>query len=80
MSFSQSITIPLGRTHIPTGQAAQVLSIRPQTMRKQYSARGAYCGIRPTKACNGRLYWSVEALQLLLEVGTVKSSVCVARP
>jgi hypothetical protein len=67
MSFSSNSAMHLNRTHVPTEEAAYVLSVQPQTMRKQYSACGAYCGIRPTKARNGRLYWSVEALNRLVK-------------
>lgn len=31
--------------------------VKPQTVRKGYSIKGAYLGVVPTKLANGRLLW-----------------------
>lgn len=34
--------------------------VLPQTVRKQYSQKGSYFGIKPVKLPNGRLAWPPE--------------------
>lgn len=48
-----------------TEQAAAVLHLQPQTLRKAYSQQGAYFGVRPRKAANGRLFWDALAIRNL---------------
>lgn len=45
-----------------TEQAAAVLHLQPQTLRKAYAVQGAYFGVRPRKAANGRLFWDARAI------------------
>jgi len=43
-----------------------VLHLRPQTLRKAFSQKGAYFGVRPQKATNRRLFWNAQ------EIGKLK--------
>lgn len=47
-----------GRDLITTPEFAEVFSVRPQTVRKNYCLTGEAYGIQPTKIGN-RLLWSV---------------------
>lgn len=40
-----------------TADFARVNHVKPQTVRKRYSATGSYFGIKPCKLPNGRLDW-----------------------
>ncbi|AHB74769.2 hypothetical protein U875_25355 [Pandoraea pnomenusa 3kgm] len=56
------------RKHLTTDEAASILCLRPQTLRKAYATRGSYGGVIPTKcAANRRLYWEAEAVRRLIE-------------
>lgn len=59
---------PVYRKHLTTDEAANILCLRPQTLRKAYAARGSYGGVIPTKcAANRRLYWEADAVRRLIE-------------
>ncbi len=53
---------PHHQPDLNTEQAAALLHLRPQTLRKAYSQTGAYFGVRPRKAANGRLFWNVTEI------------------
>lgn len=61
-----SIASPLeNQPDLSTDQAAAVLHLQPQTLRKAFSQQGAYFGVRPSKAANGRLFWDAAAIRSL---------------
>jgi len=60
-----------GRPYLTTEEAAQLLGLRPQTLRKAYSLQGRYFSVTPKKAANRRLYWNADAVNGLIE-GSVK--------
>lgn len=54
---------------LSTEQAAAILHLRPQTLRKAYSQEGAYFGVRPRKAANRRLFWNANEICALIADG-----------
>lgn len=50
---------------LTTEKLAQQLSLRPQSIRKRYSATGTYHGVRPLKLPNRRLMWPADSLAQL---------------
>jgi hypothetical protein len=54
------------RDLITTPEFAQVFSVQPQTVRKNYCLTGEAYGIRPTKIGN-RLLWSVTKVAAKLQ-------------
>lgn len=50
---------------LATAEAAAVLRVRPQTLRRALCLNGHYLGVRPTKLPNGRLLWDASALDRL---------------
>lgn len=58
---------PFGREYITTEEAADLLGLRPQTLRKAYSSDGRYFSIVPKKAANRRLYWKADLVRALIE-------------
>jgi len=50
---------------LDTAEAAAVLRVRPQTLRRALCLNGHYLGLRPTKLPNGRLLWDAADLDLL---------------
>ena len=61
-----SNTLPLEeQPDLNTKQAASELGLKPQTLRKANSLHGAYFGVRPRKAANGRLFWGHGAIMKL---------------
>lgn len=59
---------PFSRKHLTTDEAAEMLCVQPQTLRKAYSQRGAYGNVKPTKCVfNRRLYWDADAVRRLME-------------
>ena len=48
-----------------TGEFAEQVKTKPQTIRKRYSQTGSYYGIRPVKLPNGRLLWPTDAILTL---------------
>ncbi|WP_309829853.1 hypothetical protein [Caballeronia sp. LZ065] len=61
--------IRCAQSHVPTEEAATMLMVQPQTMRKQFSQKGEYCGIRPRRLPNRRLAWPLAEIQALLNGG-----------
>lgn len=51
---------------ISTEQFAEKLHIKPNTVRTKLCKDGHVFGLKPTKLPNGRLLWSVEAVEALL--------------
>lgn len=50
-----------------TEELANLLRMRPQSIRKCYSKTGNYLGIQPIKLPNGRLVWPYDQVAKLLE-------------
>ncbi|WP_234461228.1 helix-turn-helix domain-containing protein [Burkholderia pseudomallei] len=56
-----------GREYLTTEEAADLLGLRPQTLRKAYSSDGCYFSVVPKKAANRRLYWRADSVRALIE-------------
>ena len=56
------------RFSLITKELAARLRVEPQTVRKQYSKTGSYCGLRPMQLPNRRLLWPEDALEQLVEM------------
>lgn len=54
---------------LTTEELADLLSIRPQSIRKRYCQTGAYFSLRPVKMPNGRLAWPPDSLEQLMSKG-----------
>lgn len=54
---------------LTTEELADLLSIRPQSIRKRYCQTGAYFSLRPVKMPNGRLAWPSDSLEQLMSKG-----------
>ena len=50
---------------LDTAEAADLLRIRPQTLRRALCLQGHYYGMRPTKLPSGRLLWDSADLDRL---------------
>ena len=50
---------------LDTAEAADLLRIRPQTLRRALCLQGHYFGMRPAKLPNGRLLWDAADLDRL---------------
>ena len=59
---NQVITRP---RKLDTTEAADVLRVRPQTLRHSLCLKGHYMGLRPVKLPNGRLLWEAAAVAAL---------------
>ncbi|VVD62546.1 DNA-binding protein [Pandoraea eparura] len=59
----------LNRTHISTKEAAAILLVKPQTMRKSHCIYGEYAGIRPTRLASRKLAWPVDGIERALMHG-----------
>ncbi len=59
--------VPENRDFLSTEEFAAALAVDPQSVRKRYSQKGSYHGIRPTKLPNRRMLWPAEAVKRLLE-------------
>jgi hypothetical protein len=55
------------RDFLTTEEAAELLGLRPQTLRKAYSIDGCYFSVVPKKAVNRRLYWKTNDIRTLIE-------------
>lgn len=55
------------REYLTTEEAADLLGLRPQTLRKAYSSDGCYFSVVPKKAANRRLYWKADLVRSLIE-------------
>ncbi|WP_446332868.1 hypothetical protein [Burkholderia pseudomallei] len=56
----------LARYNLTTKQLAALLNVKEQTVRKAYSAKGHYCGLKPLKLPNRFLLWPDDARERLL--------------
>lgn len=56
-----------GRKYLTTDEAAAILCLQPQTLRKSYSQHGHYMSIKPRRAPNRRLYWNIDEIKAVLE-------------
>ena len=52
---------------LDTAEAAAVLRLRPQSLRRALCLQGHYYGITPTKLPNGRLLWNSADLDRLTD-------------
>lgn len=52
---------------LDTAEAAAVLRVKPQTLRRALCLQGHYFGMRPVKLPNGRLLWDAADLDRLTE-------------
>lgn len=50
---------------LDTAEAAAVLRVKPQTLRRALCLQGHYFGMRPVKLPNGRLLWDAVDLDRL---------------
>lgn len=66
-SNPQATQDPVSR--ISTADLAVALSLRPQSLRKRFSATGSYFGVTPLKLRNGRLLWPADAIEQLAKRG-----------
>lgn len=57
------------RTHISTDEAAAVLLVKPQTMRKGHCICGEYAGIRPVRLASRKLAWPLDGIARALMQG-----------
>lgn len=53
-----------------TNQAASILGVRPQTLRKRFCHSGTYFGVRPSKLPNGKLRWPADAVETFMSGGS----------
>jgi predicted site-specific integrase-resolvase len=69
-NFQLPVASPLTgvRQFLTTDELAERLRVRPQTIRKRYSATGAYFNLRPVKMPNRRLMWPANAIEQLMGV------------
>jgi hypothetical protein len=51
---------------INTSQFAELLGVKPDTIRHALCVRGDYMGIRPLKLPNARLMWSAREAERIL--------------
>lgn len=49
-----------------TKDAARILRVKPQTLRRALCVRGEYYGITPRKMPNGRLLWDADSIDALV--------------
>jgi len=54
---------------ITTGEFAEALRVKPDTIRRGLCVNGHYMGERPNKLPNGRLLWDAEAPRRII-IGT----------
>jgi hypothetical protein len=54
---------------LTTEELAAALRVKPQTIRAGLCNTGHYCGMRPVKLPNGRLYWDSGELASLMNGG-----------
>ena len=53
-------------SHLTTEQLAEILHVKPETIRSGLCRTGNYCGIIPLKLPNRRLAWPAENVARLL--------------
>ena len=54
---------------LSTEELADLLRVKPQTVRASFCRKSNYLGLRPTKLPNGRLLWDSDAVDRLIEGG-----------
>lgn len=59
-------TAPITARKIPTEELADLLLIRPQTVRAGYCRNGHYLGMVPVKLANRRLLWDSAEVDALI--------------
>lgn len=52
-----------------TNEFAEIMGIRPQSIRKRHFQTGSYFSVRPIKMPNGRLLWKFDDIIDFLENG-----------
>jgi hypothetical protein len=58
------------RPYMTTEEAAELLCVQPQTLRKAWSQRGSYGSLKPYKVkASRRLYWPTEGIRRMVEEG-----------
>lgn len=57
----------LYRKYVPTIDFAYILGVKSTTIHQNLCLKGHYMGIRPIKLPNGRLMWSKEEIQHIME-------------
>ena len=63
-----ALHLALMHPYLTTEEAANVLRVQPQTLRKAWSQRGAYGTLKPFKVkASRRLYWKTEEVRRLIE-------------
>ena len=55
---------------LDTAEAADLLRVRPQTLRRALCLQVHYMGLKPAKLPNGRLLWDTAAVVALTSGGT----------
>ncbi|MCK2088750.1 hypothetical protein MXC99_11265 [Thauera aromatica] len=63
--MNKQFRVILNPRKLDTAEAAAVLRVRPQTLRRALCLNGHYLGLRPTKLPNGRLLWDAADLDRL---------------
>ena len=54
---------------LSTDELAEMMGVRPQTVRSAYCAKGHYLGLMPQKLPNRLLRWPRQAAESLIEGG-----------
>ena len=63
--MNTQITVINRPRKLDTAEAAAVLRVKPQTLRRALCLQGHYFGMRPVKLPNGRLLWDAADLDRL---------------
>jgi hypothetical protein len=63
----------LPQPHLTTTELAELLRIRPASIRRHLCVHGDYCGLRPVKLPNRMLRWPRDAAEALLAPPARKS-------
>ncbi|RTZ47488.1 hypothetical protein EKL30_00285 [Candidimonas sp. SYP-B2681] len=53
------------QSYLSTEALAELLCIRPGTLREALCRRGHYYGVRPVKLASGRLVWPTDSFERL---------------
>jgi predicted site-specific integrase-resolvase len=59
----------LTKTHLTTEELAELLGVKPSTLRRGLCVNGHYLKIKPVKLSNGRLLWPTDRPRKLLGLG-----------
>ena len=52
-----------------TSECAQILRVKPETIRRGYCVAGHYLKVVPVKLPNGRLLWPEKAVERIIQKG-----------